>query len=68
VGDAAGRGFDRDARDDGRRMRIRRRARVGRRPGRNRPAGEAAFPAQAQVVGPGAREKRRIGQMGWAER
>ena len=46
---------------------IRRLARVGRRSGRNRPAGEAAFPAQAQVVGPRAREKRRFGQMGQAE-
>ena len=46
---------------------IRRLARVGSRSGRYRPAGEAAFPSQAQVVGPRAREKRRFGQMGQAE-
>jgi len=57
----------RAARDDGRQMCIRQRARVGHRPGRGRPAGLASFPAQAQVVGPGARVERRFGQMGRAE-
>ena len=35
---------------------IQRLARAGRRSGRRRPAGRGAFPAQAQVFGPGTRE------------
>ena len=42
-------------------------AAVARLAGLNRPARKAAFPAQAQVFGPGARGKRRAALMGQAE-